>query len=156
MKTWLLWEVCHCRIPADSGSPSWHRSLKWWCSNLNTGCRLFSIHWGSLSSGFVSPIEILEDCQIKYNNFVSANYPRFQFSGNDILESLFADCNLTRSCFSGCHLEKTEFFRCDLSGANFENADGYTVDISNCKLKGAVFSFPEVVNLLNGLGITIK
>ena len=121
-----------------------------------TGCRLVSIHWEGVSSGFVSPIDALEDCQMKYNHFVSANYPRFRFSGNEIVDSFFADCNLSRSCFSGCHLERTEFFRCDLSGANFENADGYTVDLSTCPLKGAVFSFPEVVNLLNGFGITIK
>ncbi len=119
-------------------------------------CRLFGINWGNLSAGFVAPVERLEDCQLKYNNFVNMNFPKFTFSGNDILESLFGDCNLSHSKFSACHLNRTEFFRCDLTGADFENAEGYTVDISNCKLKGAVFSFPEVVNLLNGLNIVIK
>ncbi len=125
-------------------------------SNDFIACRLFGVNWSNLSTGFVAPIEHLEECQLKFNNFVSVNFPKFNFSGNDILESLFGDCNLSRSRFSGCHLERTEFFRCDLTGASFEDADGYAVDISNCKLKGAAFSFPEVVNLLNGLGIIIK
>ena len=84
------------------------------------------------------------------------SFRKFAFSGNEILDSLFGDCNLSNSKFSSCHLSGTEFFRCDLTGTDFENADGYTVDLSNCQLKGAVFSYPEVVNLLNGLGIVIK
>ncbi len=119
-------------------------------------CRLFGINWSGLFTGFVAPIEHLEGCQLKYNSFVGVNFPKFTFSDNSILESLFADCSLSHSNFSRCHLERTEFFRCDLTGAAFQDADGYTVDISTCKLKGAVFSFPEVVNLLNGLGIIIK
>lgn len=121
-----------------------------------TECRLFGVNWGGLASGFIAPIDHLQNCQLKFNNFVNNNYPKFLFSDNDITESLFADCNLSRSKFCRCHLTKTEFFRCDLTGATFENAESYVVDISTCKLKGAVFSFPEVVNLLGGLGIVIK
>lgn len=119
-------------------------------------CHLLGINWENLSTGFVAPVDHLEGCKLKYNNFVNVNFQKFTFSGNDILESLFGDCNLSHSNFSSCHLNRTEFFRCDLTGANFENADGYTVDISNCKLKSAIFSFPEVVNLLNSFGIIIK
>lgn len=119
-------------------------------------CRLFGVNWSSLSSGFIAPIERLQGCQLKYNNFIGCDYPKFHFEENAITESLFGDCNLAKSRFCCCHLHKTEFFRCDLTGASFEGAEGYIVDISNCKLKGAVFSFPEVTNLLNGLGIVIK
>ena len=119
-------------------------------------CRLFGINWENLTNGFVGPINHLEKCQLRYNNFVNLSFPKFVFSGNEILDSLFGDCNLSHSKFSSCHLSRTEFFRCDLTGANFENADGYAVDISNCKLKGAIFSYPEVVNLLHNCGIIIK
>lgn len=119
-------------------------------------CRLLGVNWGALSAGFVAPIAGLDGCQLKYNNFVNFNFPQFSFAGNGIQDSMFADCNLLRSSFSGCQLERTEFFRCDLREANFEQADGYTVDLDTCKLKGAAFSFPQVVNLLSGLGIVIK
>lgn len=125
-------------------------------SNDFIQCHLLGINWESLSAGFVSPLHRMESCQLKYNNFVGSSYPKFTFSGNDILESLFADCNLSRSQFTGCHLDQTEFFRCDLRGTSFDSADGYVIDLTNCKLKGAVFSFPEVVNLLNGLDIIIQ
>lgn len=119
-------------------------------------CRLFGVNWNELESYMVSPIEHLQKCQIKYNNFVGENYSKFLFEYNDILESLFADCNLENSNFSNCNLDKTEFFRCNLKKASFENSYGYIVDVLNCNLKEAVFSFPEVTNLLNGLGIVIK
>lgn len=119
-------------------------------------CRLLGVNWSVLSSGFIAPIAHLQGCQIKYNHFVGSNYPKFQFTGNDLAESMFADCDLSHSCFRRCQLHKTEFFRCDLTGASFEGADGYVVDLATCKLKGAVFSFPEVVGLLDGLGIVIK
>ena len=124
--------------------------------SIFTSCRLLGIDWETLSGGFVGPIERLENCLLKYNNFVNGEFPRFTFSGNEILDSLFGSCNLTRCDFSSCHLNKTEFFQCDLSGTDFTCADGYSVDISNCQLKGAVFSYPDVINLLNGLGIIIK
>lgn len=72
------------------------------------------------------------------------------------MESLFTDCDLSHSQFCGCHLTRTEFFRCDLTEVSFVEAEGYLVDLATCKLKKAVFSFPEVVNLLNGLGIIIQ
>lgn len=139
-----------CRII----NPTFHHCTMTSCEFIE--CRLFGLNWKEVDSGFVPPIAQLKKCQIKYNNFVECNYPKFLFEDNDILESLFADCNLMHSCFCRCHLHKTEFFRCDLRGSSFEEADGYIVDISTCKLKGAVFSFPEVTNLLSGLGIVIK
>ncbi len=123
-----------------------------------TSCYLAGINWSEfLSSGkFIVPINHFEDCQLKYNQFTENNFSKFNFAGNRITGSLFADCNLTESKFSSCDLENTEFFRSNLTKADFRGASGYIVDIGNNKLKGAKFSFPEVVNLLNGLGIVIE
>lgn len=119
-------------------------------------CRLFGINWTHLSSGYIRPIDCFDRCQLKYNHFLNMEFPRFEFSDSDILASMFADCDLSDSMFRHCHLDDTEFFRCDLSNADFRDAVGYRVDLSNCKLRGAAFSFPEVVNLLGGLGIVIE
>lgn len=119
-------------------------------------CHLLGINWSQLSADFIAPINQLQGCQIKYNHFINNNYPRFQFSDNDIIESIFVDCNLSHSNFYRCQLRNTEFLRCNLHKASFQNAYGYNIDISSCQLKEAIFSFPEVTNLLNGLGIIIK
>lgn len=119
-------------------------------------CRLFGINWSQLSSGYIKPIDCFDRCQLKYNHFLGMEFSRFEFSDSDILTSMFADCNLADSAFRHCRLDDTEFFRCDLSNADFRDAVGYRVDLSTCTLRGAAFSFPEVVNLLGGLGIVIE
>lgn len=120
-------------------------------------CDLTGINWGDLmSGGYLIPIEQLDHCRLKYNQFVEMNFVKFDFSSSSITASMFADCNLTSGNFSKCDLDRTEFFRCNLSKADFRLASGYQIDTSVNQLKGARFSFPEVVNLLNSLGIVIE
>ena len=141
-----------CRIVNVSGQRSLMRS------SIFESCTLTSINWSHWSSGssFFDPFTKLDQCRIKYNQFVEMNLTRFDFSRNEIRDSLFAECQLANSKFLNCGLEQTEFFRCDLAKSDFRNATGYRVDISTCQLKGAKFSFPEVTNLLYSLGIKIE
>lgn len=126
--------------------------------SLFTDCRITGVSWGDYQFGgsYLLPIRRLEGCTLKYNNFVEMNLARCDFSGNTILFSMFADCNLTAAKFLKCNLDSTEFFRCNLTKADFRNASGYAVDLAESKLKGARFSYPDVVGLLNGLGIIIE
>lgn len=120
-------------------------------------CHLTGINWSTLfGGGFMAPIEAMRHCHLKYNYFTEMNFAGFDFSQNEILSSMFADCKLAKSNFSDCALEQTEFFRCDLTEADFRKASGYQIDLETNKLKKARFSYPEVVNLLNGLGLRIE
>ncbi len=122
-----------------------------------TDCKLVGIQWNELMSAgrFAAPISQFQNCYMKYNTFTEMNFKKFVFTGNEIADSMFADCQLNESKFKNCHLERTEFFRCDMQKADFRDATGYQVDIMTCQLKGASFSFPEVVNLLGSLQIKI-
>ena len=84
------------------------------------------------------------------------NFSKFNFSTNDIVDSTFSDCRLSCASFKGCNLKFTEFLRTDITGADFTGASGYQVEITTCRMKGARFSFPEAMNLLNGLGVEIE
>lgn len=120
-------------------------------------CTLVGVHWHDLlGGGYLRMLEALTDCRLKYNHFVELRLSRFDFSGNAVIGSLFADCDLAGSSFSGCRLDRTEFFRCDLQKADFREAVGYQVDLATSRLKEAQFSLPEAVNLLNSLGILIQ
>lgn len=122
------------------------------------GCRLTSINWSEVmpSEGFSDPIEALQDCCLKYNTFTEINFRKFDFSGNEITESIFAECMLSESRFKDCRLDRTEFYRCDMQKADFRKASGYQVDIISCKMKNAVFSFPEAVELLGSIGVKVE
>lgn len=69
---------------------------------------------------------------------------------------MFAKANLSGSSFYGCDLSDTEFFQCDLRKSDFRQASGYKVDVLSCQVKGAKFSYPEAINLLHYLGISVE
>lgn len=120
-------------------------------------CSLIGVNWNSLipKSRFSDPIASLKNCRMKYNTFSGNGFRKFDFSGNEIVDSMFNECELMESSFRSCKLEGTEFFRCDARKADFRDASGYQIDVMTNKLKGARFSFPEVINLLGGLGIRV-
>lgn len=126
------------------------------CSFENSN--LLSIDWAKVfpKSGIMPSVSRLDRCCIKYGVFSKINFGKFSFSGSDVVDSLFSDCRLSGGSFKGCNLKYTEFLRCDITGTDFTDASGYKVEITTCRMKGAKFSFPEVVNLLNGLGIEIE
>lgn len=120
-------------------------------------CNLIGVHWLNLlpAGRIAEPIKSLSDCFLKYNTFVRMELMRFDFSGNAIQESAFEECNLKESNFKGIPLESTQFSSCDMRNADFRESIGYRIDITTNKLKGAKFSFPDVISLLNVLEIKI-
>ena len=122
-----------------------------------TECQLTGIYWNELLPDFkfADPISRLENCYLKYNTFSDMIFKKFSFSGNTFSNSMFAKCQLTECLFNQCKLEETEFLESNLQKADFRNATEYKIDIMTCNLKGARFSFPEAINLLNVLKVKI-
>lgn len=120
-------------------------------------CSLVGINWKLMEyeNNFCRTFESVIGCSFKYNTFSDMNLTNTDFSACDIKESIFAQCRLQESSFNGCRLDNTEFFKCDLRKCDFRGASGYVMDVMNNTLKGARFSFPEVVSLLDSLEIEI-
>lgn len=121
-------------------------------------CNLIGINWDDFTnadrSGLVTPIDKIEKCVFKFNTFAGLGFVKFNFAGSQILESNFLSCNLKEAKFNSCNLTGTAFTECDCSKADFRNSYGWNIPLTTNAVKGAKFSFPEVVNLLNGLGIS--
>lgn len=120
-------------------------------------CNLIGIHWNELlpTAKISEPIYRLQDCHLKYNSFFKISLKKFDFSENTIQESVFEECSLMDASFKNCRLEGTQISGCDIRNADFRDSIGYEIEIVSNKMKGARFSFPEVVNLLNSLEIKI-
>lgn len=120
-------------------------------------CNLIGVHWIHLrpAGKYAHPIEKIENCCIKYNTFIEMSLVKFDFSGSILQESIFEQCNLMESHFENCRLDGTQFYKCDLRKADFRNAIGYGIDISSNKIQQALFSYPEVIRLLDSLEIKI-
>lgn len=120
-------------------------------------CSFIGIQWEELkpSGRLATILTKMENCTLKYNNFVNIPLDKVSFTESTIIETMFADCSLKSSSFQKANLSNTEFFQCDLRKSNFQQAVSYTIDVKTCQLKDAKFSMPEVLNLLDTFQIKI-
>lgn len=123
-----------------------------------TGCSLQGINFEAWTTNavFSTPIQEISDCVLRYCTFAEMKLSKMNYSSCSFCESLFVDCDLRESNFRSSKMAGTSFLRCDLQNADFRDANGYNIDIQSNKLKKAKFSFPDVVDLLNGLEIIIE
>jgi uncharacterized protein YjbI with pentapeptide repeats len=78
----------------------------------------------------------------------------------------FINCSLKSADFSGSFLKNTSFSQSDLEGTVFNGCDlqkadlrqavNYHIDVEHTLIKGAKFSIPQVLALLNSFEIEIE
>ena len=95
------------------------------------------------------------DCFFQYCNFSDISMNKTVLKNSKIHKCSFTNTSLKESNFTNCDLIETTFHNCNLSKTNFCGAKNYNINPITNNLKKAKFSFPEVVNLLNELGIEI-
>jgi len=98
--------------------------------------------------------------------FYNRNISHSSFYGLELTDLIIDDCkahdvdfreaNLTHASFIGSDLQNNLFMHTNLNHANFTNAINYTIDIHFNTIKKAIFSYPEVIALLNSLDININ
>ena len=123
---------------------------------LNSAFR--SMAWGGLQgkSGVFQPFGKIKNCAFRYNDFSGMALNGFDWTGAELQQCTFDDTRLAGASFYGVRLGRTRFTRCDLQKADLRTAEEYAIDLETNKLKGARFSFPDVVRLLDGTGIVIE
>lgn len=122
-----------------------------------TGCKLVGIDW---AAAYWSAVRmpgalsfdrcVLNDCS---------------FFGLDLRELKLIDSRAFDADFTDAHCEDADFQRTDfrdalfrktrLARANFSEAQNYRIDIFNNDIKGARFSLPEAIALLDSLDIEL-
>ncbi len=117
-------------------------------------CRLRGINFSDCNgyqfySNFVE--SIIGQCyftefDLKNKSFYKSRIQNSEFAKTILTGADFKEVEFTETMFSGCNLEKADFSR----------ARGYTMHPGENKIKGAIFTYPDVVNLLAPLGIIIK
>lgn len=126
--------------------------------NTFSDCMLLGINWAMLerSDHIFLPFSSFHSCVLKYNVFFGFSLKKFSFQSNVLQNCSFEECNLEDAIFHGCDLKETSFQKNNLSHADFRDAQQYCISIENNTLKKARFSFPEVIQLLNSLEISIE
>lgn len=118
-------------------------------------CDILGINWSELTqnNSFITPINTVKQSNFKYNTFTQMKLNKINITDSDIIDTIFAECELKSADFNNTRFKRSEFFKCDMQKADFTDAQGYQIDILNCSLKGAKFSFPDVCKLLDILDI---
>lgn len=118
-----------------------------------TSSKAIGINWSDAANPFT--IECI-DSNLSYSTFAGKAIKKAVFKGCKVHEVDFTQCNLTEADFSKADLTDSRFVHCDLTKADFNNAVNYNIDLKTNKVKGAIFSMPEAMTLLDCLGIVVQ
>lgn len=123
-----------------------------------SNCSLIGINWSGLveHGSIFFAARSLKKCIIKSNDFFHLTLPACDFSDSTIQDTYFEECDLRKADFRKVNFSRAIFDNCDLREADFREAKNYLIDTNNNKIKGAKFSYPDVVGLLAPLGIKIE
>ncbi|HMS47823.1 pentapeptide repeat-containing protein [Candidatus Microthrix sp.] len=119
-------------------------------------CRIQGVDWRAPKGAGLGNQLRFDGCFLRYGVFMAAHLPRVEFANSDLRETEFSDADLTGASFAGCDLSGARFHNARLTEADFRGAQGYDLDVTTKLIKGATFSMPEAVRLLNGLDITVE
>lgn len=111
--------------------------------------------WGRSKMVALKPADFF-GCLLNYNVFMGMNLRKVAFSKCTALDVGFEDANLTEADCRGTDFGGSRFVRTDLSKADFRGARNYAISPLTNKIKGAKFTLPEALSLLNGLEIALE
>ena len=96
------------------------------------------------------------NCSVQGANFDQLKLNDSRFFKSIVKECSFVEADLTLASFKGCDLAGSIFNNTILNETDFSEAFSYVIDPMNNKLKGAKFTLPEAIALLEIMGIEIK
>ncbi len=96
------------------------------------------------------------DSQISYSNFRFLKLPKLKLINCKALEADFTEADLSEADFTATDFEGARFLKTNLTKANFKKALNYLIDIKSNTITKAQFSYPEAINLLKCLDITVE
>ncbi len=94
--------------------------------------------------------------QISYSNFRFLKLPKLKLINCIAKEADFTEADLSEGDFTATDFEGARFLKTNLTKANFKKALNYLIDIKSNTITKAQFSYPEAINLLKCLDITVE
>jgi uncharacterized protein YjbI with pentapeptide repeats len=99
---------------------------------------------------------IFENCQLNYCSFYKVDLSRTQFIKCQLKEADFTEANIKNVKIYECDLLHARFENTNLEKADLTNSFNYSINPEINRIKGAVFTFPEVIGLLDTFDIQIN
>lgn len=96
-----------------------------------------------------------ENCVLNHSSFHKLKIGGTLFRDSHLREADFTECDLSLAVFENCDLSRATFERTNLEGADLGSASGYSFDPDLNRIRGALFSTPAVIALLDKYDIRI-
>ncbi len=90
-----------------------------------------------------------ERCQLDHASFYQMKLRRTSFDNCQLQEVDFTETELTESTVRHCDLRNAIFEQSNLEKADFRDSVNYSIDPEINRVKGAKFSIPDVIGLLD-------
>lgn len=97
-----------------------------------------------------------DNCILHHSSFFGTKIKGTVFKNAQLQETDFTDADLSGAVFDNCDLARAVFENTLLLKADFRTAFHYSIDPEKVRLKGARFSLPEVIGLLDKYDIRIE
>jgi fluoroquinolone resistance protein len=95
-------------------------------------------------------------CNLNYCIFSGLDMQKHEYINCSIRNADFTQSNLNNTSFLDCNLADARFFKTDLRKVNFTTATNFSIDPENNTLTKAVFSYTNVLNLLDKYDLIIE
>lgn len=119
-------------------------------------CKVLAVNFTVMGVGAISANPVtFEGSQLDYSTFQELDAVGFVFRECSMVEVDFSHAVLRRAVFAGSRLDRARFGGADLRDADLRGATGYAIDVRDTQIKGARFSAPDVLALLDPFGIVV-
>jgi fluoroquinolone resistance protein len=121
-------------------------------------CKLMGVNWTKAKwqrMRLYCPMNFY-DCDISYSSFFGLNLTEINIQKSKAHDVDFREADLSRANLASSDFYQSQFIHTTLITADFSEAINYSIDITLNLIKGATFTFPDVINLLKCLGIKIN
>lgn len=118
-------------------------------------CSFIGVDFSTISQTLPLLLSFI-DCNLEYAHFSTMRLEKSLFKNCKLTEADFSETQLSASSFEFSELTRTVFHHTNLTKCDFRGAVNYSLDARQNQLKGAKFSEPEVMNLLNSFDIIIE
>lgn len=117
------------------------------------GCKMLGLRFDQC--GGFGLDATFSNCILDQCVFHKVAMPKTQFRNCSVAEADLSGADLRDALFENCDLRDSDFGAADLRKADFRSARSYRLDPERTQLKGARFSVPEVLSLLDKYGLRI-
>lgn len=97
-----------------------------------------------------------KNCQLNYSSFYQMNLNRTNFKKCKLVGADFIEANLKNIKINHCDLLDARFENTNLEKADLRDSINYSINPEINRVKEAIFSFPDVLGLLDSFEVNIN